>query len=203
MRLSVQVPALAAAWKLTKDARFAEQAVRHLRAWFLDPATRMNPDLQYAQAIHGRVTGRGTGIIDTIHLVEVARAIEALENTKALSHTDLDGIKRWFADYLNWMTTIKHGIEEREARNNHGTCWVMQVAAFARLTGNQGLIVYCRNRFKTVIVPNQMEVFRKSCAAPSLMTTHFSISRRWPLFVRYFQHSRTIFGPLNCLMGVA
>src|SRR5436309_15532064 len=84
MRLSVQVPALAAAWKMTKDRRYAEHAAQHLRAWFLDERTRMNPNLQYAQAIQGRFTGRGTGIIDTIHLVEVARAIEVLEDSKAL-----------------------------------------------------------------------------------------------------------------------
>ena len=36
MRLSVQVPALTAAWKLTKDKRFGEHAAKHLRAWFLD-----------------------------------------------------------------------------------------------------------------------------------------------------------------------
>src|SRR6266576_5990900 len=63
MRLSVQVPALVAAWKLTKDPRYAKLATRHLRAWFIDDSTRMNPNLQYAQAIHGRFTGRGTGII--------------------------------------------------------------------------------------------------------------------------------------------
>src|SRR5215813_4152697 len=60
MRLSVQVPALIAAWKITKDARYAEQAARHLRAWFIDERTRMNPHLLYAQAIKGKVTGRGT-----------------------------------------------------------------------------------------------------------------------------------------------
>src|SRR5947208_3481154 len=66
MRLSVQVPALAAAWKITKDSRYAAPATRHLRAWFIDARTRMNPNLQYAQAIKGRVPGRGTGIIHTI-----------------------------------------------------------------------------------------------------------------------------------------
>jgi hypothetical protein len=54
------------------------------------------------------------------------------------------------------MTTSKNGLDEREARNNHGTCWVMQVAAFAHLTGNDQLLAYCRDRFKTVIVPNQI-----------------------------------------------
>jgi hypothetical protein len=156
MRLSVQVPALAAAWKLTGDSRYAKHAVLHLRAWFLDPETRMNPNLQYAQAIHGRFTGRGIGIIDTIHLVEVARAIEVLESSQTLTGAESKSIKQWFSDYLEWLTTSKNGIEERDAKNNHGTCWVMQVAEFARLTKNRELLAYCRDRFKTVLVPNQI-----------------------------------------------
>src|SRR5712692_7006851 len=156
MRLSVQVPALVAAWKLTKDKRYARHAALHLRAWFIDERTRMNPNLRYAQAIHGRVTGRGTGIIDTIHLVEVARALEMMEPSGALSASEAKAIKQWFADYLVWMTTSRNGIEERDAKNNHGTCWVMQVAEFARLTGNQQLLAYCRDRFKTVLLPNQI-----------------------------------------------
>ena len=158
MRVSVQVPALAAAWKLTKDERYAKQAVKHLRAWFIDEKTRMKPSLQFAQAIHGRFTGRGIGVIDTIHLVEVSRAIEILKDSSSLNTNDLGGVIQWFIEYLQWMTTSKNGIDEREAKNNHGTCWVMQVAAFAELVGNQELIAYCRNRFKTVLVPNQIAV---------------------------------------------
>jgi hypothetical protein len=156
MRLSIHVPALVAAWKLTRQKHYAEHAARHLRAWFIDAATRMNPNLQYAQAIYGRFTGRGIGIVDTIHLVEVAGAIEVLEGSRALSKAETKRIKQWFSDYLNWMTTSKNGTDEREARNNHGTCWVMQVAAFARLVGDDRLLDYCRNRFKTVLVPNQI-----------------------------------------------
>ncbi|HEU5235647.1 MAG TPA: alginate lyase family protein [Pyrinomonadaceae bacterium] len=156
MRLSVQLPALAAAYLITHDERYARHARLHLRAWFLEPATRMNPNLQYAQAIHGITTGRGIGIIDTIHLVEVARAIEVLEKSKTLSPTEFAGVKQWFTDYLQWMTTSKNGTDERDAKNNHGTCWVMQAAAFAHLTGDQKLLEYCRERFKTVIVPNQI-----------------------------------------------
>ena len=62
IRLSVMAPALAAAWRLTKDKRYAEQFERHLRAWFVEPATKMNPNLEYAQAIFGVSKGRGTGI---------------------------------------------------------------------------------------------------------------------------------------------
>jgi len=156
MRLSVEVPALAAAWKITHNARYADRAALHLRAWFIDDATRMNPNLEYAQAIHGRFTGRGTGIIDTIHLVEVARAIEVL--APALSAPDLNAVKKWFAEYTNWMMTHAYGVAERDATNNHGTCWVMQVAAFAHLTGDQETLAYLNDRFKTVLLPNQEAV---------------------------------------------
>jgi hypothetical protein len=153
MRLSVQVPALAAAWKITHDKRYADRAAMHLRAWFIDDATRMNPNLEYAQAIHGRFTGRGTGIIDTVHLVEVARAIEVL--VPALPTRDLTAIKAWFSEYTHWMMTHPYGIAERDATNNHGTCWAMQVAAFTHLTGDEKTLDYARNRFKTVLLPNQ------------------------------------------------
>jgi hypothetical protein len=156
MRLSVQVPALVAAWKLTRDKRYAAHAAEHLRAWFVAEGTRMNPNLQYAQAIHGITTGRNYGIIDTIHLVEVARAIEVMDPSGALSPNDLVKIKQWFADYLQWLTTSKNGTDERDTKNNHTTCWVMQVAAFAHLVNDQKLLDYCRQRFKTIIVPNQV-----------------------------------------------
>jgi alpha-galactosidase len=156
MRLSVQVPALAAAFRLTRNDRYAAHAAAHLRAWFVEDKTRMNPHLRYAQAIQGRVTGRGIGIIDTLHLVEVARAVEALSGSGAFSAADRDGIRNWFADYLRWMTTHPYGIEEREARNNHGTCWALQVASFARLVGDDELTSCCRHRFKAVLLPGQM-----------------------------------------------
>lgn len=156
LRLSVQVPELVAAWKLTGDKRYADHAAAHLRAWFIDPATRLNPNLQYAQAIFGRSTGRGIGIIDTVHLVEVARAIEVLETGDALTRADQARITQWFTDYLKWITESKNGHDERDAKNNHGSCWLLQVAAFAHLTGNQELLAYARERFKTVLLPTQL-----------------------------------------------
>jgi hypothetical protein len=155
-RLSLQLPVLAAAWRLTADERYAVHAARHLRAWGVDEATRMNPHLRYAQAIQGRVSGRGVGIIDTLHLVEVARAVEALDGAPGLSASERNGVRSWFADYVEWMTTHEYGLAERDAKNNHATCWVLQVAAFARLAGRDDLIRFCRERFKSVLLPDQM-----------------------------------------------
>ncbi|PMD87651.1 alginate lyase [Siphonobacter sp. BAB-5405] len=154
IRLSQIMGALASAYVLQPDRRYSEQALRHLKAWFVDTTTRMNPSLTYAQAIKGRVTGRGIGIIDTIHLMEVVQAVQVME--AQLDVATVAAVRRWFRTYLHWLTHHPYGIEEREAKNNHGTCWVMQVAAFARFTGHDSLLAVCRDRYKTVLLPQQM-----------------------------------------------
>jgi hypothetical protein len=152
MRFSVEMPALAAAYLLSHDRKYALAAERHAGAWFLSPATKMVPALRYAQAIHGHATGRGTGVIDTIHLVEVARALERLDGAPGWTRDSAAVTRHWFADYLDWLTTDQYGKDERDATNNHATCWVMQVAAFAHYTGNEALMRDCRTRFKTVLL---------------------------------------------------
>ncbi|MDJ0364431.1 alginate lyase family protein [Hymenobacter sp. H14-R3] len=156
IRFSRVVGALASAYKLTGDDKYARHALLHLRAWFLNPATRMNPSLLYAQAIQGRFTGRGIGVIDTIQLLEVAQGVLVMQGANAFAINDLTTIKDWFAQYLTWLTTHQYGQDEMNATNNHGTCWVMQVAAFARLTGNAELLNFCRTRYQTVLLPTQM-----------------------------------------------
>jgi len=157
-RLSIQVPTLVAAYELTHDKIYADKAVQHLQAWLVADETRMNPNLMYAQAIKGLVTGRGIGIIDTIHLVEVAQSITILENNQAIGSADLQAIKKWFSEYLDWIFTHEYGIAERDNGNNHSTCWTMQVAEFAMLVGDQAKIAFCRDFYKTVLLPEQMAI---------------------------------------------
>jgi hypothetical protein len=68
----------------------------------------------------------------------------------------LEAIRKWFEQYLQWLTTHPYGKDEMNAANNHGTCWVMQAAAFAKFTGNTTLIQFCKDRYKQVLLPNQM-----------------------------------------------
>ncbi|MEC5147090.1 alginate lyase family protein [Chitinophaga sp. 212800010-3] len=158
IRFSRVMGALAAAYVATKDNTYLQHALQHARAWFEDPATRMNPSLLYAQAIKGRATGRGIGIIDTIHLMEVVQALRMMEKAGAVPAKDLKAFKAWFSAYLDWLTTHPYGRDEMNAANNHGTCWVMQVAVFARFTGNAKLTAFCIDRYKTVLLPSQMAV---------------------------------------------
>lgn len=158
IRFSQMVGNLTSAYLLTKDNKFALKAIQHCKAWFVDTATKMNPSLLYAQAIKGKVTGRGVGIIDMIQMMEVAQSVLILEKQNAIKAEDLIEIKKWFQQYLQWVTTHPYGIDEREAKNNHGTCWTMQVAVFANLVNDKSLLNYCDNRFKTLLLPSQMDV---------------------------------------------
>lgn len=156
IRFSSIVGELASAYLLTADRKYADHALTHVKAWFVHPETRMNPNLEYAQAIQGIATGRGIGIIDGIHFVEVARALVIFEKDDLVLPEDGKVIKSWFSDYLNWLTTHPYGKSEMKEANNHGTCWVMQVAAFADYTGQQDLLDLCRKRYKEVLLPKQM-----------------------------------------------
>ncbi|UCH65638.1 MAG: alginate lyase family protein [Ignavibacterium sp.] len=154
--MSIQVATLTAAYKITAYEKYANHAIKHLKVWFVNSDTKMNPNMNYAQAIKGICPGRGVGLIDAIHLVEPARAISVLKDLNAIDDNLYRNLQEWFALLLEWMTTHEYGIDERERKNNHGTCWVMQAAEYARLTNNEDVLEYCRDRYKTVLLPNQM-----------------------------------------------
>lgn len=156
IRFSKIIGSLASAYVATGDDKYVQAAFKHLNAWFVDTTTMMRPNLLYAQAIKGVTQGRGIGIIDTVHLMEVAQGVTCMQNSKYADPENLKAIKKWFSDYIEWLTTHKNGIDEMNAKNNHGTCWVMQVASFAKLTGNENVLEFCRKRYKEVLLPNQM-----------------------------------------------
>ncbi|HMJ67426.1 MAG TPA: alginate lyase family protein [Cyclobacteriaceae bacterium] len=158
IRLRHIVGALASAYKITGDPRYAQHALRHAKAWFVDAETKMNPSLLYAQAIKGRATGRGIGIVDTIHLMEVAQGMLVIGNAADVDKAVIRKVKDWFAEYVLWLTTHPYGKDEMNAQNNHGTCWVMQVASFSRFTGDHKMLEFCRDRYKNVLLPGQMAV---------------------------------------------
>jgi hypothetical protein len=153
--LSVRMPTLTAAWLLTRDQKFAVRACDHLRAWFITPDTRMNPNLEFSQGVHGVSTGRSYGIIDTLHLVEVARAASHVA-TSHLSRAEVIALKGWFRSYLEWMQTSDKGKKERDALNNHATCWALQAAEFARLIGDDDTRKQLSRLYIDVLLPGQM-----------------------------------------------
>ena len=152
------VAALAAASKITHEARYAVKAAQLLQVFFIDPATRMNPHLQYAQAIPGVSPGRGIGVIDTLHLIEIPQAVLALQNEKAFPRATRDGVQQWFRDYQTWMLTSKNGRDEGSEKNNHSVAYWLQIAVFARFTEDPASMSEARRQFKENFVPKQMAV---------------------------------------------
>jgi unsaturated chondroitin disaccharide hydrolase len=131
--------ALALAWYLTDDARYSEAAAKHLRVFFLDTATRMNPNLRFAQAVLGVTEGRSFGIIDTRDMSELVDALRLLDGAPGWTRHDMDGMITWCRAYLTWLLESKNGVEERAATNNHGVFYDEQVAALALFVGDSAL----------------------------------------------------------------
>jgi len=156
IRMSEMTSTLTSAWLLTGNMKYAQKALEHLSAWFIDQNTMMSPNMLYAQAIWGRFTGRGIGLIDAYHLVEVAQSVKILSENKAIPVEQATKIKAWFSSFLTWMTTHQYGIDEMNAKNNHGTCWVATASSVAVLTGNAEITRKCTERFKTVLLLSQM-----------------------------------------------
>lgn len=125
------VETLSIGYYFTGKEEYAARAASNLRMWFLDAKTKMNPNLEYAQAIPGLNTGRGIGIIETHGLVRLVDAIGLLAGSKAWTAQDQSGMEKWFDSYLKWLMESKNGRDEAAAKNNHGTIYDVQVASFA------------------------------------------------------------------------
>jgi hypothetical protein len=133
--MEANVHALALGYFLTGDQRYAARAVEQLRAWFLNPATRMNPNLQYAQAIRGVNQGRGTGILDAQGLSDVVDALGLLAGSPSWTSSDDAAMHAWFETYFNWLTTSANGKAEAAAKNNHGSWYDAQAVGIALYLG--------------------------------------------------------------------
>jgi hypothetical protein len=138
-KLCADVQTLGLAYYFTAEERYARQAATLLRAFFLSPTTRMNPNLNFGQGIPGINTGRNFGIIETRHLVVVPEALALLSGSRSVDTGLVAGLKKWFIDYTTWLTTSPIALPEGQAKNNHGTFYDTQVVDFALFTGNEAL----------------------------------------------------------------
>lgn len=138
-RMAHAAETLALAYYFSGKESYAEHAAKLLRAWFLDPATKMNPNLNYAQAVPGVNTGRGTGMIESRSLITVTNAAGLLVGAKAWPAADHDALTAWMRAFLDWAQTSKNGKDEAAARNNHGSHYDAQLAHFALFTGQPEL----------------------------------------------------------------
>lgn len=133
--LSEDMRALALGYYLSGDERFADHAAALVHAWFIDPATRMNPHFNFAQGIPGRVAGRGEGIIEASHLSTIVEAMGLLRPSPALAAADRKAVRGWYRNFVVWMATSDIGEDEMRKTNNHGVFYDFYLAHFALYAG--------------------------------------------------------------------
>ena len=155
--MSSSVLSLGMAAYFLDDDRYAAHARKILSTWFIDPATRMNPNLEYGQAVRGINSGRGTGLIDTVSLIHATQGIVLLEQAGKLDESLKDGLRQWYLDFLRWMTTSEKGLDEKKSGNNHATWWTAQVAAYATFVNDTAAQKMAWNHYRTVLVPGQIQ----------------------------------------------
>ncbi|USU07362.1 alginate lyase family protein [Sphingomonadaceae bacterium OTU29MARTA1] len=130
-RMSGDVQALGLAYYYTDDERYAAAAARAIRAWFLDPATAMNPNANFAQAVRGREDGRAEGVLDTNAFQPVIETIGLIAPAKALTPSEIHALEAWFGRYVDWMQSSRNGRDEQAAKNNHGIWYDDQITHYA------------------------------------------------------------------------
>ena len=123
------------AYFLTGHERYAEEAGRFLRGFFLDPATRMNPNMNYSQSVPGGAEGRGSGVIDSREFMRMADCLVLISKSQSWTDQDRSAMKAWWTDYAQWLQTSKIGLEEKKAPNNHGAVYDVQLAAVLVMAG--------------------------------------------------------------------
>ena len=128
---------LTLAWFYSQNEKYAAKASELLKIWFVDPATRMNPNMNCASALPGVYNGMAAGIIFTVFLIEMTDHVQMLRLSQSWDKASDEALKTWFNAYKDWLRTSTFGIEEKAAKNNHGTWYAAQVLAYSLLTGKQ------------------------------------------------------------------
>ena len=180
------VQTLALAWYFTGDERYASRAALQLRAWFLDSATAMTPNLRFSQLVRGNPKERGSGIIDTRWFIEAADGARLLQGSRSWTSADDTALQKWFAQYVSWLKTSPNGEHEHEAKNNHGSWYAAQVASLAIVhpeTARRPGHSPKRERRESGGRSSLTATNPSSLRAPARCTTAASTSRRcraWP-----------------------
>ncbi|MBN2090376.1 alginate lyase family protein [candidate division KSB1 bacterium] len=139
------------------EKQYVDRAAKIIYIWFISPETKMNPHLEYGQAIFGRTTGRGIGIIDTRPLIQAIQGFQFLARTGWWPAADQSATKQWVYKYLKWLTTNSKGLDEKMHGNNHSTWWAAQVASFALYVEDEQVSDMIWDHYRNFLIPHQIK----------------------------------------------
>jgi len=156
-KLISAVDALGMAYFFSNDEKYAERASQLLFTWFLDSATRMNPNLNFGQAIPGRTEGRGIGIIETRKFGYLLDGVTLIQGSKAWTDEMQQGFTDWVSDYLDWLVNSQHGKDEAVHGNNHSSWYFVQTMAMALFCDNEQLAKELQQQGLKIVLDDQIE----------------------------------------------
>ncbi|MGA3019860.1 MAG: alginate lyase family protein [Bryobacteraceae bacterium] len=154
--MSDAVLSLGAAAFLLDNSAYGQRAAADVRAWFLNPKTRMNPSLDFAQAVPGLNNGQGAGVIDGRPFIRAIQGMEFLSQTSYWAPAEQAAVRKWFEEYLHWLTTSKNATDEKKSGNNHASWWTAQVAAVASFVEDGRTQQMAFNYYRDRIFPRQI-----------------------------------------------
>lgn len=141
-RLFDDTTVLALAWKANGDPNFASKAAKLIKCWFIDDSTKMNPNLNFAQhkALSMFKWSVSFGAIEMKDVYFFLDAVRLVARSGALSRSEIEKLRSWWREYIDWLLTAEQFQNERVSTNNHGTCFDLQVAAIAAYLGDISLL---------------------------------------------------------------
>ncbi|CAN7678872.1 alginate lyase family protein [Mesorhizobium caraganae] len=151
-RLLDDTTVLALAATVIDEPSYSNHAAKLIRTWFIDPATRMNPHMRYAQVRFGHDDneGNGTGIIELKDLYFFLDAVRLIERAGALDATERETFRSWLGSYSTWLDTAPAAVTESYRANNHGVFYDLQRASIAAFLGDStklaGIGLHARER---------------------------------------------------------
>lgn len=155
--IGIHTETLGLAYYLTGDEKYATKAAQLLRVWFLDPATRMNPNLNFAQGKPGHATGNKSGILDGRMMVRALEGSLLIAESAALSDDERQGLKTWAGEYFRWLTTEKLPQQEAASKNNHGSFFDAQAMYFGLYAGERDGVLKIAQEFVEKRVLSQIK----------------------------------------------
>ena len=147
--MSNMVHKLSLAYFLSGQEKYASKAAKLLKVWFIEPTTKMNPNLNFAQSVPGNPNGRRSGILDGRLIPKyVLDAVHIISTSEHWDTEDTAAINMWLKDYLTWLTQSDLGQAGAKQSNNHGSWYFFQVAALAYYFNDQTLLTSTIERVK-------------------------------------------------------
>lgn len=126
---------------VTEEEQYLSTILYYNRFWFVDPETKMNPNLRYAQCIPGVNDGEPGGIIDYAASYGYAlNLLTRLYDAKLLPEEFYQEMAVWHKEFLHWLKTSAQGRTQSQRQNNQGALYdllILNISRFLKLEDSE------------------------------------------------------------------